>query len=218
MFPFASHEEYGYKLASFASEVLAEAGKLAAEMGHRLTTHPGQVSFSCRRTAFFFWHSLSSPNWAHQEMKSSLTLSVIWNIMKNSWACWSCRRNRIVTPLWYCILEGSLVIRRQHLIDFAQIIKNYPLVLKRYLSWRMMMSAGLYMICYQSVRNLIFQWFWIIIIIILSSMPIEFGRDEGYHGLISKNSCHLDAKEYYSQNALLRTYPGRHHRTAAQET
>ena len=34
MFPFASHEEYGYKLASFASEVLAEAGKLAAEMGH----------------------------------------------------------------------------------------------------------------------------------------------------------------------------------------
>lgn len=54
MFPFASHEEYGYKLASFASEVLAEAGKLAAEMGHRLTTHPGQVSFSCRRIAFFF--------------------------------------------------------------------------------------------------------------------------------------------------------------------
>ena len=26
MFPFASHEEYGYKLAPFASEVLAEAG------------------------------------------------------------------------------------------------------------------------------------------------------------------------------------------------
>lgn len=43
MFPFASHEEYGYKLAPFASEVLAEAGKVAAELGHRLTTHPGQV-------------------------------------------------------------------------------------------------------------------------------------------------------------------------------
>ena len=43
MFPFASHEEYGYKLAPFASEALAEAGKVAAELGHRLTTHPGQV-------------------------------------------------------------------------------------------------------------------------------------------------------------------------------
>ena len=43
MFPFASHEEYGYKLAPFASEVLAEAGKVAGELGHRLTTHPGQV-------------------------------------------------------------------------------------------------------------------------------------------------------------------------------
>ncbi|KAI8959072.1 UV-endonuclease UvdE [Daldinia sp. FL1419] len=42
MFPFASHEEYGYKLAPFASEVLAEAGRVAAELGHRLTTHPGQ--------------------------------------------------------------------------------------------------------------------------------------------------------------------------------
>ena len=46
MFPFASHEEYGYRLAPFASEVLAEVGKVAAELGHRLTTHPGQVS--CR--------------------------------------------------------------------------------------------------------------------------------------------------------------------------
>lgn len=44
MFPFASHEVYGYKLAPFASDVLAEAGKVAAELGHRLTTHPGQVS------------------------------------------------------------------------------------------------------------------------------------------------------------------------------
>lgn len=45
MFPFASHEEYGYRLAPFAAGVLAEAGKVAAELGHRLTTHPGQVSF-----------------------------------------------------------------------------------------------------------------------------------------------------------------------------
>ncbi|KAL8931141.1 MAG: hypothetical protein Q9208_000245 [Pyrenodesmia sp. 3 TL-2023] len=44
MFPFASHEEYGYKLAPFASEALAEAGKVATELGHRLTTHPGQYT------------------------------------------------------------------------------------------------------------------------------------------------------------------------------
>lgn len=44
MFPFASHEEYGYKLAPFASEVLADAGRVAAELGHRLTTHPGQFT------------------------------------------------------------------------------------------------------------------------------------------------------------------------------
>ena len=44
MFPFASHEEYGYKLAPFVSEELAEAGRLAAKLGHRLTTHPGQYT------------------------------------------------------------------------------------------------------------------------------------------------------------------------------
>ncbi|KAH6611725.1 UV-endonuclease UvdE-domain-containing protein [Chaetomium sp. MPI-SDFR-AT-0129] len=44
MFPFASHEAHGYRLAPFASEVLAEAGKVAAELGHRLTTHPGQYT------------------------------------------------------------------------------------------------------------------------------------------------------------------------------
>ncbi|QPH04056.1 UV-damage endonuclease [Epichloe festucae Fl1] len=43
MFPFASHEEYGYSL-SFAADVLAEAGKVASELGHRLTTHPGQFT------------------------------------------------------------------------------------------------------------------------------------------------------------------------------
>ncbi|KAL2754777.1 hypothetical protein ACRALDRAFT_1064587 [Sodiomyces alcalophilus JCM 7366] len=44
MFPFASHEEYGYSLAPFASEVLAEVGAVAAELGHRLTMHPGQFT------------------------------------------------------------------------------------------------------------------------------------------------------------------------------
>ncbi|KAK4185885.1 UV-endonuclease UvdE-domain-containing protein [Podospora australis] len=44
MFPFASHEEHGYKLAPFASEVLGEVGRVAAELGHRLTTHPGQFT------------------------------------------------------------------------------------------------------------------------------------------------------------------------------
>ncbi|KAI9834812.1 MAG: UV-damage endonuclease [Thelocarpon superellum] len=44
MFPFASHALYGYKLAPFASEVLAAAGRVAAELGHRLTTHPGQFT------------------------------------------------------------------------------------------------------------------------------------------------------------------------------
>ena len=44
MFPFASHEVYGYKLAPFAAEALAEAGRVAGELGHRLTTHPGQFT------------------------------------------------------------------------------------------------------------------------------------------------------------------------------
>jgi UV DNA damage endonuclease len=44
MFPFASHAEYGYKLAPFASEALAEVGRVAAELGHRLSTHPGQFT------------------------------------------------------------------------------------------------------------------------------------------------------------------------------
>ena len=43
MFPFASHKEYGYKLAPFASGILAEAGRVIAELGHRVSVHPGQV-------------------------------------------------------------------------------------------------------------------------------------------------------------------------------
>jgi UV DNA damage endonuclease len=44
MFPFASHDIYGYKLAPFASQALAEAGRVAAELEHRLTMHPGQFT------------------------------------------------------------------------------------------------------------------------------------------------------------------------------
>ncbi|PGH00941.1 UV damage endonuclease UvdE [Blastomyces parvus] len=44
MFPFASHAEHGYRLEPFAADVLAEAGRVAAELGHRLTVHPGQFT------------------------------------------------------------------------------------------------------------------------------------------------------------------------------
>ncbi|KAJ5227555.1 uncharacterized protein N7469_007561 [Penicillium citrinum] len=44
MFPFASHKEYGYKLTPFASEVLGEAGRVVAELGHRVSVHPGQFT------------------------------------------------------------------------------------------------------------------------------------------------------------------------------
>ncbi|KAI0999545.1 UV-damage endonuclease [Podosphaera aphanis] len=44
MFPFAGHLEHGYTLAPFASESLAEAGRVIAELGHRVSTHPGQFT------------------------------------------------------------------------------------------------------------------------------------------------------------------------------
>ena len=44
MFPFASHLEYGYKLAPFASDALAEVGRVVTELGHRVSTHPGQFT------------------------------------------------------------------------------------------------------------------------------------------------------------------------------
>ncbi|KAH8901884.1 UV-endonuclease UvdE [Coniochaeta sp. PMI_546] len=44
MFPFASHPEHGYRLAPFVSEVLADAGRVVAELGHRVTMHPGQFT------------------------------------------------------------------------------------------------------------------------------------------------------------------------------
>ncbi|KAJ4368804.1 UV-damage endonuclease [Neocucurbitaria cava] len=44
MFPFASHDEYGYKLKPFAEETLREVGEVIAQLGHRVTTHPGQFT------------------------------------------------------------------------------------------------------------------------------------------------------------------------------
>lgn len=44
MFPFASHDEYGYKLEPFAADTLREVGKVIADLGHRVTTHPGQFT------------------------------------------------------------------------------------------------------------------------------------------------------------------------------
>ncbi|KDQ57434.1 hypothetical protein JAAARDRAFT_113368, partial [Jaapia argillacea MUCL 33604] len=43
MFPFASHETYGYSL-EYCAEELKAAGDLANKLGHRLTTHPGQFT------------------------------------------------------------------------------------------------------------------------------------------------------------------------------
>ncbi|KAH7927536.1 UV-endonuclease UvdE [Leucogyrophana mollusca] len=43
MFPFASHETYGYSL-TYCASLLAEVGALAKKYGHRLTTHPGQFT------------------------------------------------------------------------------------------------------------------------------------------------------------------------------
>lgn len=43
MFPYASHETYGYSLA-YCAPLLAQVGALAKRYGHRLTTHPGQFT------------------------------------------------------------------------------------------------------------------------------------------------------------------------------
>lgn len=84
MFPFASHEEYGYKLAPFASEALAEAGKVAEELGHRLTTHPGQVREEKPQRSTCLCKSLlmrnSSPSWGRLENMLSATRFGILNI------------------------------------------------------------------------------------------------------------------------------------------
>ena len=43
VFPFASHEKYGYSL-KYAEKELKAAGDLAKRLGHRLTMHPGQFT------------------------------------------------------------------------------------------------------------------------------------------------------------------------------
>ncbi|KAF7315872.1 hypothetical protein MIND_00103700 [Mycena indigotica] len=43
MFPFASHNIYGYSL-EYCAPLLARVGELANSFGHRLTTHPGQFT------------------------------------------------------------------------------------------------------------------------------------------------------------------------------
>jgi len=43
MFPFASHDVYGYSVA-YAKDELKKIGVLAKKLGHRLTTHPGQTN------------------------------------------------------------------------------------------------------------------------------------------------------------------------------
>lgn len=43
VFPFASHEKYGYSL-EYAEKELRAAGDLAKKLGHRLTMHPGQFT------------------------------------------------------------------------------------------------------------------------------------------------------------------------------
>lgn len=48
MFPFASCEEHGHKLALFAAETLAEVGKVVAELGLRLRPIHGSILNSVR--------------------------------------------------------------------------------------------------------------------------------------------------------------------------
>ncbi|GAC92617.1 hypothetical protein PHSY_000171 [Pseudozyma hubeiensis SY62] len=43
VFPFASHEKYGYSI-KYAEKELRAAGDLANKLGHRLTMHPGQFT------------------------------------------------------------------------------------------------------------------------------------------------------------------------------
>ena len=44
MFPFASHKEHGYSVKAVAAEELEMVGKVAKELGVRLTMHPGQFT------------------------------------------------------------------------------------------------------------------------------------------------------------------------------
>ena len=68
MFPFASHEKYGYNL-EFAAEELKAAGDLAKKYGHRLTMHPGQVGK--RLSARLTWLIVSLRKSARRNLRSS---------------------------------------------------------------------------------------------------------------------------------------------------
>jgi UV DNA damage endonuclease len=72
MFPFASHIEYGYNL-SFAAELLKEVGKVAAELGHRITTHPGQFTHLGSPRKEVVENAIRDLNY-HNEMLSRLQL------------------------------------------------------------------------------------------------------------------------------------------------
>jgi UV DNA damage repair endonuclease len=78
MFPFASHAEYGYDL-EFADKDLKEAGDLAKKYGHRLTAHPGQVSFLCAFVGEIAANG-SSHNSVHLNRGWSLLVSESWTI------------------------------------------------------------------------------------------------------------------------------------------
>lgn len=73
MFPFASHSEYGYTLAPFAAEALAEVGKVVAELGHRVTTHPGQFTQLGSPRASVIENAMRDLNY-HDELLSLLKL------------------------------------------------------------------------------------------------------------------------------------------------
>lgn len=107
MFPFASHEEYGYKLAPFASEALAEAGRVATELGHRLTTHPGQVSWNHRWNRAVLLHltdlnPTSSRNSAHPEGRLSMPRYATLSITTSCCLSSNYRLSKTVTPSWSC--------------------------------------------------------------------------------------------------------------------
>ena len=52
MFPFASHDKWGYGL-EYAKAELEKVGEYAKEHGHRLTTHPGQFTQRKRSASSF---------------------------------------------------------------------------------------------------------------------------------------------------------------------
>ena len=74
MFPFASHAEYDYKLAPLTSEALAEAGTVAAQLGHRVNTHPGQFTQLGSPRAEVITNALRDLEY-HDEMLSPLKLT-----------------------------------------------------------------------------------------------------------------------------------------------